>query len=265
MAENERILIIDDEPAFAESCRMTLQGRSYQVVCAREEEQARHELTTREPDIIILGTLASASQAFSFQQWVKQHPRYRGIPLLVIGGPETDQTRGWRKFEGMQMLAEDYLTKPVEPSVLLPRIQSLLEGAYRKIRVLVADDHTMVRDGICTVLSLQKDVDVVGEAMNGQEAFEKVVRLMPNVVLMDIVMPVMSGIEATKRIIRECPQTRILILTQYDEEENMVIARQAGAQGFIPKRAASADLVRGIKSVFAGDYFPQSFATVSSN
>jgi DNA-binding NarL/FixJ family response regulator len=118
----------------------------------------------------------------------------------------------------------------------------------------------MVRTGICSVLALQKDIEVVGEAANGQEAFDKALRLLPNVALMDIVMPVMSGIEATKLISKECPETKVLILTQYDEEENMIVAKQSGAYGFIPKKAASSELITGIRYVAQGKYYPSSFA-----
>jgi DNA-binding NarL/FixJ family response regulator len=78
-------------------------------------------------------------------------------------------------------------------------------------------------------------------------------------------MPVMSGLEATKRISKEYPQTKILILTQYDEDENMFVAKQVGAYGFIPKTAASSDLLTGIRTVGAGRYFPKSFAYVTAN
>jgi DNA-binding NarL/FixJ family response regulator len=82
---------------------------------------------------------------------------------------------------------------------------------------------------------------------------------------MDIVMPVMSGLEATKRISKEYPETRVLILTQYDEEENMFVAKQVGAYGFIAKSSASSDLLTGIRTVGEGRYFPKSFAYVSAN
>jgi len=162
----------------------------------------------------------------------------------------------------VQLESDAYVSKPVEPAALMPRIQSLLEGAPGKksgIRVLVVDDHTMVRDGICAVLSLQKDIEVIGEAINGQEALEKVQRLLPDVVLMDIVMPVMSGLEATKRISMEYPQIKVLILTQYDEEENMVVAKDTGAYGFVAKRAASSELVTALRTVWAGKCFPPGF------
>jgi len=265
MAKKERILIIDDEPDFVDACRMTLQGKSYQVMIASSKAQAQ-EMMKHTPDTIILGTLTPAGQAFSLHKWLKQHPQHKQIPLMVIDARyEERAVKGWRKFEGMQLESDDYVTKPLEPSLLVPRIQRLIEQVNRIIRVLVADDHTMVREGITGVLALQKDIDVVGEAVNGKDALEKALRLLPNVALMDIVMPVMSGLEATKRISQECPQTRVLVLTQYDEEENMIVAKNSGAYGFIPKRAASSDLVTGIRNVYTGNFFPRSFAEINAS
>ena len=263
MGTYAKILIVDDEPDFVEAFRRTLESKAYQVVTAHNKSQAQ-QMMRREPDLVVLGTMSPAGQAFSLHQWLKQHPRHRDTPLVVIDARYEERgAKGWRRFEGMMLESDDYVTKPIEPSTLVPRIQSLLEQARQVIKVLVADDHTMVRDGIGAVLALQKDIDVVGEAVNGQDAVEKVLRLLPNVALLDIVMPVMSGLEAAKQISRECPQTRVLILTQYDEEENMLVARHAGAYGFIPKRAAGAELVTGIRSVNGGNYFPASFSEIS--
>jgi len=258
--KKEKILIIDDEPDFVEACRRTLEAKAYKVVAASSTTQAQ-EMMIVEPALIVLGTLAPAGQAFFMYQWLGQHPRYKDIPLLVIDARyEERPIRGWRRFEGVQVDGDEYLFKPIEPASLIPRIQSLLEAATRKIRVLVVDDHTMVRTGICSVVSLQKDMEVVGEAVDGRDAFDKVLRLLPHVALVDIVMPVMSGIEATKLISKECPETKVLILTQYDEEENMIVAKQSGAYGFIPKKAASSDLISGIRYVGQGRYYPTSFA-----
>ena len=128
------------------------------------------------------------------------------------------------------------------------------------IRVLVVDDHAVVREGLRALITIKPGMEVVGEATDGRDAFDKALRLLPHVALVDIVMPVMSGIEATKLIHKECPETKVLILTQYDEEENMIVARQSGAYGFIPKKAASSDLIRGIRYVSQGKYYPASFA-----
>ena len=264
MGSNKKILLIDDEPDFVEAFSRTLEAKAYRVL--KNNGTQVDQIMKEEPDIVILGTVAPAGEAFRLHQWLKGHPRYKDIPLLVIDARlEEREVKGWRRVEGMQLEAEGYVSKPIEPTALVPRIQSLLEREFRTIKILVTDDHTMVRDGICAVLALQKDIDVIGEAVNGQEAIEKAKRLMPNIVLMDIVMPVMSGLEATKRINTECPETKVLILTQYDEEENMFVAKQAGAQGFIPKRAASSDLLRGIRAVAAGRYFPPAFAYVTAN
>ncbi|NWF77402.1 MAG: response regulator [Chloroflexi bacterium] len=260
-----RILVIDDELSFVEALRMTLEAKSYQVITATSKAEAQEKLRDK-PALVVLGTLTPAGQAFSLHNWLKQHPGYKDVPLLVIDArPEERLIKGWRKFEGMQLEAEDYVTKPIEPVSLALRIQRLLEEATRKIRVLVADDHTMVRDGICAVLTLQRDLDIVGEAVNGKEAIEKVLRLLPDVALMDILMPVMSGLEATRQIRNQCPQTRVLILTQYDEPENMLAATQVGAHGFIPKKAASEQLIAGIRAVYGGSYFPESYAKLVSN
>ena len=258
--KKEKILIIDDEPDFVEACRRTLEAKAFEVTAASSISEAQ-EMMAVEPALIILGTLAPAGQAFTMYQWLGQHPRYKEIPLLVIDARyEERPIRGWRRFEGLQIDGDEYLYKPIEPASLVPRIQSLLEAATKIIRVLVVDDHTMVRTGICSVVSLQKDMEVVGEAVDGRDAFDKALRLLPHVALVDIVMPVMSGIEATKLIHKECPETKVLILTQYDEEENMIVAKQSGAYGFIPKKAASSDLIRGIRYVSQGKYYPTAFA-----
>ncbi len=258
--KGNRILIIDDEPDFVEALRRTLEAKSFEVVTASSVPLAREMMNTS-PSLVVLGTLAPAGQSFSMYRWLETHPKHKDIPLLVIDARyEERSVRGLRRFEGLQMDPDEYVSKPIEPTLLVLQIQRLLEAVHRAIRVIVVDDHTMVRTGICAVLALQKDMEVVGEAIDGQDAIEKISRLLPDVALMDIVMPNLSGIEATKRIYKDCPQTKVLILTQYDEEENMIVAKQSGAFGFIPKKAASSDLITGIRFVNQGKYFPPSFA-----
>jgi len=124
-----------------------------------------------------------------------------------------------------------------------------------KIRVLVTDDHAMVRDGICALLALTGDIEAIGIAANGREALDMVRELMPDVALMDIAMPIMDGLEATRRIHKEFPKVKILALTQYDERAYVFPVIEAGASGFISKTAASSELVAGIRSVHRGDSF----------
>jgi len=125
----------------------------------------------------------------------------------------------------------------------------------QKIRVLVVDDHTIVRDGICALLALAGDIEVVGEAANGSQALNIVKELEPDVVLMDIAMPIMGGLEATRRICKESPRTKILVLTQYDDKEYVFPVIEAGASGFISKVAASSELATGIRYVSQGDSY----------
>jgi DNA-binding NarL/FixJ family response regulator len=125
----------------------------------------------------------------------------------------------------------------------------------QKIRVLVVDDHTIVRDGICSLLALVSDIELVGEAATGKEAVARVRQLAPDVVLMDIAMPTINGLEATRRIRKEFPNTKVLALTQYDDREQIFSMIEAGARGFITKVAASSELTVGIRAVYRGECF----------
>jgi len=125
----------------------------------------------------------------------------------------------------------------------------------QKIRVLVVDDHAILRDGISALLALAADIEVIGEAENGREAIDRARQLAPDVVLMDIAMPAMDGLEATRRIHKEFPQMKVLTLTQYDDREHLLSLLEAGAEGFISKTAASSDLASAIRSVYQGDSF----------
>lgn len=123
------------------------------------------------------------------------------------------------------------------------------------IRVLIVDDHPIVRDGIRGLLGLAGDIEVVGEASNGREAIEKVGELAPDVVLMDLAMPVMGGLEATRRIHRDYPRTKVVVLTQYDDRERVFLTIEAGACGFITKTASSSELTAATRAAYRGESF----------
>jgi DNA-binding NarL/FixJ family response regulator len=124
-----------------------------------------------------------------------------------------------------------------------------------KIRVLVTDDHAIVRDGICALLALTGDIDAIGVATNGREAVEMAAKLSPDIVLMDIVMPLMDGLEATRRIRKKFPGIKVIVLTQYEDREYVLPVIEAGASGFISKASASSELTSAIRSVYRGDSF----------
>lgn len=125
----------------------------------------------------------------------------------------------------------------------------------QRIKVLIADDHTLVREGIRSLLSNYSDVEVVGEATNGREAMDKTRSLHPDIVLMDIAMPGLGGLEATLEIRSSFPGTRVLVLTQYDNREYVYRFLKAGASGYVLKKAASTDLVAAIRAVYQGGSF----------
>lgn len=120
------------------------------------------------------------------------------------------------------------------------------------IRVMLTDDHPIVRDGLSAVLELQPDIEVVGEAGDGPTAVERARELRPDVVLMDLQIPGFSGAEATRRILADSPQTRVLILTAYDSDEGILEAVRAGASGYLLKGALRTELVQAIRVVASG-------------
>jgi len=123
----------------------------------------------------------------------------------------------------------------------------------RPIRVLVADDHAIVRKGICALLATETDIEVVGEAADGQSAIEQVERLLPDVVLMDLVMPGVDGLEATRYITAHQPQTRILVLTSFAGVDKIMPAIRAGALGYLLKDSDPEVLVESIHQVYDGN------------
>jgi len=124
-----------------------------------------------------------------------------------------------------------------------------------KIRLLLVDDHQVVRAGLRMLLMAQTDMEIVGEAGSGAEALEAVRDLKPDLVIMDVVMSGMSGIEATRRIRRAAPDVSVLALTMHEDEQYFFEMLQAGASGYIPKRAAPDDLVSAIRVISQGGVF----------
>ena len=256
MKNKPRILIVDDEPEFVQALQAALEKKSYSVVIASERRQAERLVRSEEPDLIVLGTIMPRGEAFLFDKWLKQSLGFGNLPIIVINAPPEKQlTKGWRKDEGLQCDAEDYLDRPIDPTAIVLRVEKILDKVTRKIRVLIVDDHAVVRDGIRAVLGLQRDMQTIGEAVNGKEALEKTIELLPDVVLMDIVMPVMNGLEAAKEIARQCPRAKVLMLSQYDDDENILASSKAGALGFISKTVASSQLLEGIRKVSQGGRF----------
>ena len=124
-----------------------------------------------------------------------------------------------------------------------------------KIKVLLVDDHAIMRDGIKALLSIHDDIEIVGEASEGKEAIEMAQELAPDVVVMDIGMPGMDGLEATRRLTKRNPRIKVIVLTQHDNKEYIFSTIKAGAAGYVPKKALGSELVSAIRAVCRGDSF----------
>lgn len=124
-----------------------------------------------------------------------------------------------------------------------------------KIKVLLADDHPLLREGLSKVLSLEGDIEIIAEAVDGEEAIKKVEQLLPDVVLMDINMPTVNGIEATRRIKQRFSDVHVLVLTFHDEEEYVLALMRAGAKGYILKDVDPGVVATAIRQVYQGECF----------
>src|SRR3954449_4410315 len=122
-----------------------------------------------------------------------------------------------------------------------------------RIRILVADDHPVVRGGLVALLGTIDGIDVVGEAADGDAAVTEALQHRPDVVLMDVRMPGIDGVEATRRIRGAAPDVRVLILTMHDDDATVFTAMQAGAQGYLLKESEQDDIVRAVRGVVAGE------------
>ncbi len=124
-----------------------------------------------------------------------------------------------------------------------------------KIKILLADDHTVVRQGLKVLLEAQPDMAVVGEAATGRQAMQIARKQMPDVVVMDIAMPSLNGLEATRQIIRDVPSAKVLILSSYNDDEYVSQLTEAGAAGYLLKQTAATDLIRAIREIRKGKSF----------
>ncbi|SRR6266536_819249 len=125
----------------------------------------------------------------------------------------------------------------------------------QKINVLLADDHTVVRQGLRALLETEEDMNIVGEAENGRQAVQMAKRLQPDVVVMDIAMPSLNGLEATRQVTKESPKSKVLILSSYSDDEYVKQLTDAGASGYLVKQTAAQDLVAAIREAKKGNAF----------
>jgi DNA-binding NarL/FixJ family response regulator len=121
------------------------------------------------------------------------------------------------------------------------------------VRVLVADDQRVVRDGLCMLLGMLPDIEVIGTAVDGTDAVRQAIETVPDIVLMDLHMPNCDGVEAIRQIVRERPSVRVVVLTAYSDDDSVFAALRAGARGFLTKDAGAREIFQAVSAVLAGD------------
>jgi len=137
----------------------------------------------------------------------------------------------------------------IEPQLIMS------SGSEQRIKVVLADDHTVVRQGLRALLMAEPDIEIVGEAENGRQAIHMTKQDLPDVVVMDIAMPVLNGIEATRQITRSVPGCKVLILSSYSDDEYVRQVTEAGAVGYLVKQTAASELLKAIREVSRGKVF----------
>lgn len=120
------------------------------------------------------------------------------------------------------------------------------------MRVVLAEDHLVVRDGLRMLLAAEKDIAVIGEAADGREVLDLIARLTPDVLLLDLMLPGLNGIEVLRQVVKRFPRTRVVLLSMQSSEQIVIEALRSGAWGFVPKEAASAEVTRAVREVMAG-------------
>ncbi|MBV9338266.1 MAG: response regulator transcription factor [Solirubrobacterales bacterium] len=122
-----------------------------------------------------------------------------------------------------------------------------------RIRILIVDDHAVVREGLRAFLGVQPGFEIVGEAADGEEAVERATQLEPDIVLMDLVMPTLDGVSAMRALRRRCPRCRVIVLTSFLEDERLLPALEAGAAGYLLKNSQPAELARAVRAAHSGE------------
>jgi NarL family two-component system response regulator LiaR len=167
------------------------------------------------------------------------------LPSARLVGADLEAIQTKQKMEGIKLKAESEKMNIYPPSTPEP-------AAPPKIRVLIVDDHAVVRQGLRNFMELQDDIEVVGEGTNGSEAIALASQLQPDIILLDLVMPQMDGVAATPRILENSPRSRVLILTSFGEDNKVFPAIRAGAQGYLLKDIHPNELVQAVREAHQG-------------
>lgn len=212
---------------------------------AKHSEASRVEISLERRDSIISASITDNGKGFDLDKVLRPDSLERGFG--IIGMQERISFLG-----GRLIFNRDRILGPTSILRFLIRKEMV---QMKKIRVLIAEDHTIVRQGLSALLRSESDIEVVGEASDGLEATEMAKKMIPDVVLMDIAMRNLNGLDATRNIKKLFPQMKVLVLTMYDSEEIIFQVLKAGASGYLIKDSAMTDLVSAIRAIYQGDSY----------
>lgn len=262
------ILVVEDSPTQAERLRQVLEDQGWTVSCASSVEPAWAEMSQRRPDLMIVDFHLPGMRGDEFCRQVRMNVDVRGIPILMLTAEETRVS----ETHGLEAGADDYLSKSVDPDILLIRVRSLLRKrasslsvpnysnlALRNSRLLTIDDSATYRAYLSEELRLD-DFEVV-EAAGGAEALEKLNTEVFDCVLVDLIMPEMDGIEVCRRIselrlIAQIP-TMVLMLTSQENKEDMTRGLEAGADDFVGKSSDIEVLKARLRTLLRRKFFQE--------
>ncbi len=227
-------LVVDDDPTLRDVYRALLTLQGYTVRTAADGLEALHQLQTDPPDVVLLDQQLPQMSGLEVLRCL--HALGRQVPVVLVSGTLDAETCATAQALGVRAC----LQKPIG-WVDLERCLVPLQDRPR-LRVLLADDHPVVRAGLAALLSAEADLAVVGQADDGQEAVEKACALLPDVVLMDVAMPVLDGIAATRRIRAACPTVQVIGLSMFDRSAEAQPMLDAGAVGYVSKTETAAAL-----------------------
>lgn len=253
------VLVVDDEPHLRSALTKLLKAEQYTVLTAADGETALRISRQKLPDIVLLDVAIPAPDGREICRQIRQFSKTTRMVYF------TGMVEGYRHQPSMQELmleADALIAKPASARTILAELRRVLEKSRDKqgggggnaspmIRVLVVDDHQVVREGLCRILAADGDIEVVGQAQNGQEAIQQAVHLVPDVIVMDLKMPGMDGIEATREIKEKCPSTNVLMLTLYAEDV-LAEAVEAGVSGYLLKDSSMSQITASVHEVYDG-------------
>ncbi|MCC6792626.1 MAG: response regulator [Thermomicrobiales bacterium] len=248
-----RLLVLTDDPEALLVLRLCQDGQGLRVLALDTDTASVEAVVAHQPDVIVVDTEAVSVAPDRFYDEITSDPRTERVPVILMVSNE-------QVLRSVEQSAAA-IKKPLVRGEVEARVRTVLRDAAtrprnapsRPIRLVLADDHTMFREGLRQLLDLEEGIEVIGEAKDGVDAEAIVSALSPDVVVMDINMPHRDGIQTTRAIRSVNPRAKIVLLTMHQQDAFVQDARAAGAMGYLLKNASAREIIQAIRSVTAGN------------